>query len=226
MQRDCYRCGLLIEGQLAFCSACGAPQIRVSRATEPEQPSATPDQPASGLNSGQSTVVPAFPADLARGMAGIDWKQFLRTAAPLAALIGMVTVPLALLGLFLLLPAGSIWGIFRYRQHRTGPLRGGQGARMGALMGLLSFGFFLAFFLAAVTSNWDKYCDWIRNLILERAAQMPDLPSQQMLQRFATPDGLIAFTAMLIAMFLVTFLIVGLTSGALAVALGNARNRP
>jgi hypothetical protein len=159
-------------------------------------------------------------------MAGIDWKHFFRTAAPLAALIGMVSVPLAPLGLFLLLPAGSIWGISRYRQRRTGPLRGGQGARMGALMGLLSFGFFLAFFLAAISSSWEKYCEVMNSWILERAAQTPDVASQQMLQRFATPDGLITFTAIGLAMFLAIFLIVGLTSGALAVALRNARNRP
>lgn len=159
-------------------------------------------------------------------MAGIDWKHFFRTAAPLAALIGMVTVRLAPLGLFLLLPAGSIWAISRYRQQRTGPLRGGQGARMGAATGLLAFGFFLALSLVGLSFNWTKYCEAVNGLIRERIAQTPDLPSQQVLQWFTTPDGMLTFTVIALATVLVAFLVIGTGSGALAVALGNTRNRP
>jgi hypothetical protein len=138
----------------------------------------------------------------------------------------MLTVPLPPLGVFVLLPASLLWTISRYRQHRTAPLRGGQGARMGALMGLLSFGFFLVFFLTGVFLNQAKYREFIISVVQDRVAQTPDLQRQQMLQWFATPDGLITFTVLFLAFILGFFLIIGVGSGALAVALGKARNRP
>ena len=64
------------------------------------------------------------------------------------------------------------------------------------------------------------------NLIQQRAAQSPDAQTQQMLQWFATTDGLITVTVIGLAFMLVVFLIVGLGSGALAVALGKSQNRP
>ncbi len=75
----------------------------------------------------------------------------------MAAFTGMLTVLLPALGLFVLLPASLIVAIYIYRRTRPAPMRGGQGARMGALMGLLSFGSFLVFFLVAISLNQPKY---------------------------------------------------------------------
>jgi hypothetical protein len=224
MQRDCYRCGHPLEERLAFCPACGAPQIRVSIASE--QPSPASDKLGSDLTSSPSAP-PLSPTLVGlAAVGGIEWSYFLRTAAPLAALTGLLTVRLPPLGFFVLLPASLIWTIHRYRQHRAVPLRRGQGARMGALMGLLSFGFFLVFFLTAVFLNQAKYREMVASMIQDSVAQTPDLQSQQMLQWVATPDGLITFTAISLAFILGFFLIIGMGSGALAVALGKARNRP
>ena len=62
--------------------------------------------------------------------------------------------------------------------------------------------------------------------INEIAAQNPDPQAQQMLQWFATPHGFIVFTAIGLVTILLIFLVIGMGSGALAVALGKARNRP
>ena len=135
MQSDCHRCGHPIEGQLTFCPACGAPQIRVSRAIETSQEETTAsdsDLPAPSL------PVSALPSELST-TAGIDWRYFLRTAIPLAALTDVLTVTLHPLALFVFLPANLVWAISRYRRHRPIAIRSGQGARMGAMMGLLSF---------------------------------------------------------------------------------------
>ncbi len=180
-----------------------------------------------GSDSASPQPAPLSPpaAGLTR-VTGIEWKHFFRTAAPLAAFTGILTVPLAPLGLFVLLPASLIWAISRYRQHSIAPLRGGQGARMGALMGLLSFAFFLAFFLVTLSLNRAKYYEPMINMLRERAAQAPDLQTQQALQWFATTNGLITITAMGLAFILVVFLVVGMSSGALAAVLGKTRNRP
>lgn len=223
MQRDCYRCRQPIEEQVAFCSACGAPQIRVSRPQE--QPAEEPALPEVELTTEQIAAVSGVPANLV-GRSGIQWKSFARTAAPMAAFTGLLTVLLPALGLFVLLPASLIVAIYIYRRTRPAPMRGGQGARMGALMGLLSFGSFLVFFLIAIYLNQPKYREIIVGKIQEIAAQNPDQQAQQMLQWFATTDGLITFTIMFLVTILVFFLIIGMSSGALAVSLAKARNRP
>src|SRR5690348_10842355 len=105
MQSDCHRCGHPLEGQLAFCPSCGAPQIRVSRAIETSQEETI----ASG------TVLPpsplpgtALPSELS-STSGIDWKYFLRTAIPLAALTDVLTMTLHPLAIFVFLPANLVW---------------------------------------------------------------------------------------------------------------------
>jgi hypothetical protein len=221
MQRDCYRCGNPIEEQIAFCPACGAPQIRVSRPIEPL--AEVQDLPAAELTSDQVAAIASTPANLT-GRSGIQWKSFSRTAAPLAAFTGMLTVMAPGLGFFILLPGSLMVSIYIYRRTRPAPMRGGQGARMGALMGLLSFVFFTVFFLVAISLNQPKYREVIVNMIHEAAAQNPDQQVQQVVQWFATTDGLITFTAMILAFALVCFLIIGVGSGALAVILGKPRN--
>jgi len=163
------------------------------------------------------------PAGLALA-AGIAWKGFFRVAAPLALLAGMLTVAFAPLGLFVALPAGLLWSISNYRRRRPIPLRTGQGAAMGALTALLSFAVFLFFSLAAIYFKSTEYRDFVLSRIHEVAARNPDPQTQQMLQWFITPDGLIVFTAIGLGTVLMAFLIIGMGSGALAVALGKARN--
>jgi hypothetical protein len=159
-------------------------------------------------------------------MVGIDWKYFLRTAAPLAFLTGMLTVALPALGLFILLPASLVWSIARYRRQRPVPLRRGQGAAMGTLIAVLSFGVFLFFFLAGIYFKPSEYRDFALGRIHEAAARNPDPQSQQMLQWLATPDGLVVSTVIAMGMILIVFLVIGMGSGALAVALGKDRKRP
>jgi|ERR1044071_394452 hypothetical protein len=221
MQNICYRCGHPIEGQTAFCAACGAPQIRVS---SPAQPSEAAETAAPGGPSFRES-----PLSSSQGLAlttGIAWRDFIRVAVPLAAITGILTVPLAPLGLFVLLPANLIWAIARYRRNHPRAIRAGQGARMGALMGVLSFGFFLACFLATIMVWRTQYRELMIARINEIAAQNPDPQAQQMTQWFATPHGLIAFTSLGLGAILVIFLVIGIGSGALAIALGRARNRP
>jgi hypothetical protein len=222
MPSDCYRCGRPIEGQLAFCSACGAPQIRVSRTPENSPEDAL--TPESGQQP--SIVLPnsRTPSELAP-LLGIDWKYFLRAAAPLAVLTGMLTVVIPPLGLLIMLPASLFWSIARYRQQHAVPLRNGQGATMGAMMAILSFGVFLFFALAGIYLKSSEYREFLLARVHEAAARNPDPQNQQALQWLASPEGLIFFTVILMAMIFVIFLVIGMGSGALAVALGKNRKQ-
>jgi hypothetical protein len=222
MQSDCHRCGHPIEGQLAFCPACGAPQIRVSRTIEPvQQETAASDSGFTALPSQDSPLHTELSATV-----GIDWKYFLRTAIPLAALTDVLTMTLHPLTLFVFLPANLVWAISRYRRHRPVVIGSGQGARMGAMMGLLTFAFFLAFFLITISFQHAQYRDIMITQIHQISAQNPDPQAQQMLQWFATPDGLIAFTAIALVTILLICLAVGSGSGAVAIALAKNRRRP
>ena len=158
--------------------------------------------------------------------AGIAWQDFIRVAAPLAALTGILTLVLPPLGLFILLPANVVWAISRYLRRRPIALRRGQGARMGAVMAALSFGFFLASFFAGLSLFWADFHNVMIGRIHEIAAQNPDPQAQQMMQWFATPDGFIVFTAISLGSILLILLVIGMGSGALAIAMGRARNRP
>ena len=221
MQNICYRCGRPIEGQIAFCAACGAPQIRVST---PEQPLNVPEE-----RQDLPPVSPERPLPPSGGFAlstGIAWKDFIHAATPLAAVTGILTVPLAPLGLFVLLPANLIWAIARYRRNRPLAIRAGQGARMGAVMGALSFGFFLACFLATITVWQTQYREGLIARINEIAAKNPDPQAQQMAQWVATPHGFVVLIAITLGTILLIFLVIGMGSGALAVALGKSRNQP
>lgn len=216
MQSDCHRCGQLIEGQPAFCPSCGAPQIRVSRASEPSQEETVQhDGGLAPLPQAHSPLPTEFSSTT-----GIDWKYFLRTAIPLAALTDVLTVALQHpLALFVFLPANLLWAISRYRRHRTNVIGSGQGARMGALMGLLSFAFFAAFFLVSISLQRTQYHDLMVSQIHQISAQNPDPQAQQVLQWFTTPDGLIAFTAFALITLLLLCLALGSGSGALLGAL-------
>lgn len=220
MQSDCHRCGHPIEGQLAFCPACGAPQIRVSRPVESQEET---NPPGAGLPA-PPLVGSALPAGIPI-TAGIDWKYFLRTAIPLAALTDVLTMTLHPLALFVFLPANLVWAISRYRRQRPIPMGSGQGARMGALMGLLSFAFFLAFFLISISFQRAQYRDMMITQIHQISAQNPDPQAQQILQWFTTPDGLVAFTVFALVTVLLICLAVGTGSGAMAIALRKDRKR-
>jgi hypothetical protein len=214
MERPCYRCGQAIDDGLAFCSSCGAPQIKVSRPPAPPAPeagSAPPDPP------GPAPVVAYGPDSL---VPGIEWRLFLQIALPLSVLTGIVTAFLPPVGLLIVLPAITILSISRYQHRRARSLGGGQGARMGALTAILSFGFFLP----AVSLQWGTYRPLLVKQLLETAAQQPDPQIRQVVEWWATPEGLPVILAIFLGAALVSFLLVGLASGALAARLG--RNQP
>ncbi|HEX4604670.1 MAG TPA: hypothetical protein VH724_11790 [Candidatus Angelobacter sp.] len=227
VQSNCYRCGHLLDEQIAFCPCCRAPQIKVSKALE--QPLPAQEQP--GSIQQDSAAHPHPPPKFASPLAAkslspsdrIEWKTFIRSATPMAALAAIVIILSPLPGLFIVLPAGLAWTISRYRRHRPAPMRASHGARMGAMMGLLSFGFYGAFFLSP--GSQEKLRDLIASRIQEQASHAPDPQSQQVLQWFATPHGFIVITAFIMVFILVIFLAIGVASGAMAVALAKAPNR-
>lgn len=226
MQSDCYRCGRPIEGQLPFCSACGAPQIRVSATAE--QPSEVPEIPVADLPNSSPPLPPPSPghppASPLRGLdaPGLHWGLFFRIASPVAALTGLLSVLFLPVGLFLILPFGVRRAISRYRPHHAGPLQRAHCARLGTFTALLSYLSFFIFFLATISLN--------RAALIQRAQESaqknPGPQAEEVLRLLSTSEGFIAIVAMGLIFFLVLFLLIGLASGALAMRSANSRKRP
>ena len=97
---------------------------------------------------------------------------------------------------------------------------------MGAMMGLLTFAFFLAYFLVGLSFLHAQYRELMITQLHQLSTQNPDPQAQQMLQWFATPEGLITFTAIALVTILLICVAVGSGSGAVAIALGKNRRRP
>ncbi|HEY4676554.1 MAG TPA: hypothetical protein VIJ01_05300 [Candidatus Angelobacter sp.] len=176
------------------------------------------------LPTGTPPPPPLAYVGLRRGY-GIAWKDFLRPAMPWAFLAGMLAVVLPPVGLFIVLPAALVSSIRRYKREHPLPLRRGQGATMGALTALLSFGTFLFFSLAAIYFKPTEYRDFMLARIHEAAANNPDPQAQTSLQWLATPDGLIFFTVLALGLLFILFLVVGMGTGALSVAMDKPQKR-
>ena len=194
-----------------FCPACGAGQIRVATPGESSDPGAErqPDGPLHP-SGGQ----PPF----ATADGTIHWDLFFKAALPLAAVIGVITW-LFFPSILLVLPLMFRSTLGRYRRLHCGTLNSGQGARLGAVMALLSFAVFAVFF--APTAWWNR--DYLVTRIQQVAAQSPDPQFQQSMLWFTGSAGLVACIGVMLAFALLIFLLIGLLSGALMT--GAPRNR-
>src|SRR5260221_5123985 len=172
-----------MEEQTPFCPSCGAPQIRVSRRTEPKaaaDPEFLNTPPPPPLTDSKSTRFPAMSGGLGPSQP-ILWKKFFRIVLPMAVLVGISPAKLPL-GFLVLLPASVVLGVLLYkRQQQLGPIKAALGARLGAFTGLLSFAIFLIVFALAVASHQAEYREMVAKALGDAAARNPDPQIQQMM---------------------------------------------
>jgi len=215
MERPCYRCGTSIDEQIVFCPSCGAAQIRVSA---PRDYSSVPEAghlPISRDHTHDPAL--AFGEGAPLSPSQVSWKKFLRIALPFALTNGLVTLLLVPAGLFLFVPASVVWSIFLYRKQVPGKLTPGRGARMGAIIGLLSAGFFSVVLVTCAAVKPVEFRALMLQALQQAATQNPDPQVQQMLQSwFQGPDGVAIFVTVFVIMASVFFLLFTSTAGALA----------
>jgi hypothetical protein len=146
----------------------------------------------------------------------IRWKSFLRLALPLAAVVGVSLAVYPAL-LLLLLPGSVIVAIQLYRRRQPGPLRTSQGAKMGALIGSISFGVYALLFGMKVAADPAEFRQQMSTLIQEAIARNPTPEARQMAESlFSGTGGLVFFFGVGMALLLVFLLVFGSVSGALA----------
>lgn len=147
----------------------------------------------------------------------IRWKSFLRVAFPVAAVLGisLAVYPAILL---LLLPVSVILTIQLYRRRQPGSLRASQGAKMGALIGLVCFGVYAVLLGIKAAGDPVGFRQQLAAVIQEGIARNPSTPEARQIAEsmFGGTGGLVFFLALGMGLLLVFLLVIGSLSGALA----------
>lgn len=211
MEKQCYRCGDDLPENAVFCPVCNAPQIRVpARAAEAEEGPPGSAQPEARFPQ-RSPAVSSLPA-----AENIQWKVFLSTAWPLGLLAGLLAGFVPLLGIVLLLPAAVVIAVRMYRKRHFVAMRSAQGARLGLVMGLISFCGFAPVFAAVITLNQSFHQQLLEGMS-QAAARNPDPQVRQIMESMLnTQQGFAILVGFSLVFFLVIILIITSAVGALA----------
>jgi hypothetical protein len=222
VQRECYRCGSPVEDQTAFCPSCGAPQIRVTNeqlTTLPQAVNRVAEQPLSPVEAA-SAQSPESSAHTGRSKS-LLWGKFLRTALPLAFLTSLACLMNPFFG-WLMLLGTVIWGTLHYQRKHASHISAGLGARLGAFMGLLTFGFLfllvmLDFALSVfVWHNAAEIREELVKKILQTMSQNPDPRALEMAHWLTEGHSLVFFLVLGLLIFLVLLLLSATAAGAVA----------
>jgi hypothetical protein len=219
MEHPCHKCGHNVEDGKAFCSQCGAPQIRVVVTEVP-----------TGLLPAEDLSVPMLPLQAERGglvIPRVSGTHSLQTCALAAA----VSFGLTLLGLNFLvaaLGAGFLAVAFTRRRSRGTPIRRSSGAKLGALSGLFFFGTLTILNTLAVAllhKGAEFRSDQLEKL-QQWAARYPSPASQSVLDFARTPDGFAIMTVASVIMGFVIVVTLSSCGGVLAAFFWGRRNQP
>ena len=219
MDHPCHKCNQAVEDGVAFCSNCGAPQIRVAM---PEVVPVLMDtagvaDPHGHLAS--SSVIPALALP-------VQWSYALRPCA-LAAGVAVLFTLLGLKPLVTMLGGGVLAVTFyRYRNPLTS-IRPGVGARLGALAGLLGFGIstVLGAFFVALFNKGAELRSLIQEGIQQSAARYSGPEYQSALDFMRSPAGMAFMMVFGLIFLLVSFVALSAIGGAVAAALLGRRDR-
>jgi hypothetical protein len=221
MDHPCHKCGHSIEDGKAFCSQCGAPQIRVTTPETSSAPIASQGAVPAAMNETETgfSGIPIGPQDAPQSYA-------LRPCA-LAAAVAVVLMFLGLSPLVAPLVAGFLATTFSQRHSLGIAIRPLMGARLGAFSGLLLFGITTIFETLAVVLL-HKGAE-IRAAILDKAqqaaARYPGPEVEPFLQFVKSPDGFALMMVASVIFGLVAALILGGLGGAIGVAFVRRRDR-
>jgi zinc-ribbon domain len=223
MDHSCHKCGHSVEDGKAFCSQCGAPQIRV----------AIPEVPAELIAAGGSAL-PAVVRETGSDFPSIPlssvparWSQALRPCA-LAAAVAVVLMFLGLNPFVAALGVGFLAVMFSQR-HNPGPaIRPAAAARLGAFSGLLLFGAstILETLVVVVLHKGAEIRGEMMDKVQQAAARYPGPQVEPFLEFVKSPGGFAFMMIASLAFGLVAFLILGGIGGAISAALGGRRGRP
>jgi hypothetical protein len=220
MDHPCHKCGQIVEDGKAFCSQCGAPQIRVAASEPPVDPAAEHEPAVRVLDS---DVAPRFPGIPANPLP-VSWAHALQPCA----LAGGVAVGLTALGLNPFVAALGVGFLaVAFSRRRAPGIRSGAGARLGALSGLLFFGMstILQTLAVAVLHKSSEIRSEMLDKVQQAAARYPGPEGQGFVDFVKTPNGFATMMVASIIFGVIAFIVLGSCGGALGAALLGRRGR-
>jgi hypothetical protein len=227
MDHPCYKCGHNVEDGKAFCSQCGAPQIRVAM-PEPAVPSVAGNVSASDLPVfSLDPPMVSRPGSASALSTGIEWPMAIRACA-VAALISALVMALGLMVPLLAgLGAGFLAVTLYRRKNPAWNVTGRSGAQLGAVCGLLFFGVSAVFesLAVAVFHTGGQVRQKMLEALQQAASRTTDPQVQAAFERLKTPEGLAAMLILGIVVLLLVSIAAGSIAGALTGAFLGRRNR-
>lgn len=166
---------------------------------------------------------PALPLHFAQSTP-IQWKKFLRSALPLSVLGGFGLAYTSLFGVIVFFGLVAIM-VIRYQRQHPAPLSASQGARMGALAGILSFTVVLIVTAFNVLQNPGELRRQLLAAMNQRFANNPDPQAQQFAHWATSTEGLVVFSVLAAIITLIFFAILASAVGAIAASLSSRQRR-
>jgi hypothetical protein len=213
----CYKCGSPIQEGTAFCPSCGAAQIRVNI---PAQQSSN-DSPTFAPGTPAEMQPPAQPVNLGGIIAtqsGIDWHTA-RSGVLIAGLL-MGIVSLLPFG-FLLIIGGGALAVSRYQRRRGFGVTKGDGAKIGALSGVIGYVVFAIIAGIQYIVHPAEIRQAFTQAIQKAQVQNPNAAAQEIYQKFMTPEGMAILIALSMAVFFVGFIAFSALGGMLTAAISR-----
>ena len=210
----------MLNPDTAFCSNCGAPQVRVPDSVT--QSSGT-ELPSSG--SGEDGV--------ARTVLRLNWRHALPSASTAALAMAIASMLPKLNAFFpLWMIGGGLLAVVLYGRRSMLPqVSSVLGGKVGALAGLLGFLFFAVFISAYMTiatvvlHQGEQIRAQLRGVLEQAAANNHDASTQQVLQWVQTPEGLAAIMVLSMFLFLIAFLLLSTAGGIFGAALARRKGK-
>ena len=202
MDQTCYRCGSQFASDVRFCPQCGSPQIRVPiSVSEPEQ------APTPGYEHISSAASRLQPPEYS-APTPYKWRSILPPAIILGLVAPFLLSLLKFFFVFIAISAGFM-SVQLYRNHiKPRMVSLSEALRIGALTGFVSFVVSALVMLGVVALTWKNGAlqPEMQKALQAAQAQNPDPQAQALLQRFMTPEGLVAL--MVIALVMLFFLLI------------------
>jgi hypothetical protein len=228
MDHPCHKCGNSVEDGKAFCSQCGAPQIRVP------VPELSVQTVTGSVSSSDPSVFPLDPPIVSGTLSppalstAIRWPTAFRACAIAALIAFLVTAlrlmvpPLAVLG------AGFLAVILYRRRNPTWSINAGSGAQLGAVSGLLFSGIsaiFAALALALLQAG-GQVRQAMLDALQQLAARSNDPQVQAALDLLKSQEGLASKLLSGMVVLVLVSIAAGCIAGAITGAFLSRKNRP
>ena len=147
----------------------------------------------------------------------INWKKFLRSALPFCLLAGISIIVYAPLGLLVFIACVMV-AVSRYRRDHSAGLTATQGAKLGAVAGVLGFVLPIIWGLIAIVYQSAEYRRQVELMVQQRLGNNPDPLAQRFAHWFTSTPGIIFGVIFSVVVLLVVVAIISSLAGAVSAA--------